>query len=164
MEYSLLIFQSYYWKNQCESLTQIDSIITWLNQKNKNLKNEIKKWNPLSDSETTYKAIIDSWGRKIVVFQKNWWRNHFRTVDISSLFHIYFSSQILFYRVQATHRVRLSVTTPTIEESVSVPSQRRFLALNTTHQSDENGDGGNCIPFCRLHSTLQNRKTQSFRE
>ena len=68
------------------------------------------------------------------------------------------------YRVQAAHHVRLSVTTPTIEESVSVPSQRRFLALNTTHQSDENGDGGNCIPFCRLHSTLQNRKTQSFRE
>ena len=40
------------------------------------------------------------------------------------------------YRAQAAHRVRLSVMTPTIEESVSVPRQRRFLALSMAHQSD----------------------------
>ena len=46
------------------------------------------------------------------------------------------SIKISAIRAQAAHPVRLPVTTPTIKESVSVPRQRRFLALNMAHQSD----------------------------
>ena len=64
------------------------------------------------------------------------------------------------YQIQTAHHIRLSVTTPTIEESVSVPRQRRFLALNMAHQSDDDGEGHNCIPFYQLHSTLQNKDAE----
>ena len=70
------------------------------------------------------------------------------------------------YRIQAAHHIRLSVTKPTINESFSVPRQRRFLALNMAQQSSDDREGHNCIPFYQhcipfLHCIIG---TQSFRK
>ena len=55
------------------------------------------------------------------------------------------------YQIQATHHIRLSVTAPTIDESVSVPRQRRFLALNMAHQSDADAKHRKCFQLYCSH-------------